>query len=373
MPQIFALFEPSCPIYHPQLKQKEMQSWKLKLEQSKDSLCLKSLKSQERIEEKNEDYLQWMRKTKNAKQNPHPLPKNPKIEDKSLLVGSVDQVIVKKFNVEITRKTLSLLSGSNKLNDEIINFFFNLLQEKSKKNLEFKIQYFNSFFYEKLSKLHSGYNYSAVERWTKNDKIFENSKILIPIHLPNHWTLAVVNFISQKIIYYDSLAVQNATQAETIQKNLFQYLKDEFFFRKTALIHKISKLQDDIPSLRIRKPLLQDFLKEVLPKYLIEDLQWEECNIEIELRNRENDLPKQQFELQCLNKNKFVLNKFTFETKKNSEIPQQTNGFDCGVFVCQFAVHLSTKLDVKHDSFSQSDIKYFREMMLHQIANGELD
>jgi sentrin-specific protease 1 len=50
-------------------------------------------------------------------------------------------------------------------------------------------------------------------------------------------------------------------------------------------------------------------------------------------------------------------------------IPCQQNGFDCGVFTCIFAEHVSKEAVFE---FSQKEMVYFRQRMVHEILNGEL-
>jgi sentrin-specific protease 1 len=49
--------------------------------------------------------------------------------------------------------------------------------------------------------------------------------------------------------------------------------------------------------------------------------------------------------------------------------PRQHNGYDCGVFICQFAEYASRQ--AKFD-FSQADIKEFREQMVFEIIEKRL-
>ncbi|KAL0209622.1 hypothetical protein RCL1_008460 [Eukaryota sp. TZLM3-RCL] len=108
-----------------------------------------------------------------------------------------------QFNLEITANDLSTLKPRNWLNDEIINFYFQLIMDRSKRSSKLpKIHVMSTFFYPKISKK---YSYSAVQRWTKKVNIFQCDKVLIPIHLGNHWTLCVINFQSNLIEYYDSM------------------------------------------------------------------------------------------------------------------------------------------------------------------------
>lgn len=49
--------------------------------------------------------------------------------------------------------------------------------------------------------------------------------------------------------------------------------------------------------------------------------------------------------------------------------PDQSNGVDCGIFLCQYAEHLSrrAKLD-----FAQCGMVNYRKIMLYELMNGEL-
>lgn len=99
-----------------------------------------------------------------------------------------DQVFVSAFNTQITRRDLHTLHGLNWLNDEVINFYMNLICERSKE-ADFKRCYaFSTFFYPKLLK--EGYSQS-LKRWTRRVDLFSHDLVLIPIHLGLHWTLAV--------------------------------------------------------------------------------------------------------------------------------------------------------------------------------------
>ncbi|XP_046401958.1 uncharacterized protein LOC124167936 [Ischnura elegans] len=73
-----------------------------------------------------------------------------------------------------------------------------------------------------------------------------------------------------------------------------------------------------------------------------------------------------------------------WELKLIQDIPQQRNGYDCGVFACMFAEHLSRGLanGSKGSSkckrpyppfpFSQDNMPYFRKRMIYEILSGKL-
>ncbi|KAG8822627.1 Smt3-specific protease, partial [Serendipita sp. 399] len=51
--------------------------------------------------------------------------------------------------------------------------------------------------------------------------------------------------------------------------------------------------------------------------------------------------------------------------------PQQENGYDCGVFVCQTMENLSRGVSLPFD-FTQKNMAYLRRRMILEIANESL-
>ncbi|XP_059574154.1 sentrin-specific protease 1 isoform X2 [Alligator mississippiensis] len=138
--------------------------------------------------------------------------------------GNQDEVLSEAFRLTITRKDIQTLNHLNWLNDEIINFYMNLLMERSKEKGLPTVHAFNTFFFTKIKTA----GYQAVKRWTKKVDIFSVDILLVPIHLGVHWCLAVVDFRKKTITYYDSMGGRN-TEACSI---LLQYLKQESLDKK---------------------------------------------------------------------------------------------------------------------------------------------
>lgn len=137
--------------------------------------------------------------------------------------GSQDEVLSEGFRLTITRKDLQTLSNLNWLNDEVINFFMNLLVERSKQPNLPSAYTFNTFFFPKLRS--SGY--SAVRRWTKKVDIFSVDIILVPIHLGVHWCLSVIDFRKKSITYFDSMGGNNDEACRILVKYLKQESEDK--------------------------------------------------------------------------------------------------------------------------------------------------
>lgn len=73
---------------------------------------------------------------------------------------------------------------------QVVNFYFNLIQDRSGKDGLPPVYVFNTFYYPKIMKD----GHKGVRRWTKAVDIFSKDLILVPIHLGMHWCLAVSTY-----------------------------------------------------------------------------------------------------------------------------------------------------------------------------------
>lgn len=161
------------------------------------------------------------------------------IERYNLITGvrrNSNEVAVAKFNVELSYQVISVLKTGTWLNDEVINFFFNLLEERNNRirsegNRKIpKCGFMNSFFYTKLAD-GGNYNYKNVKRWTKKKKldIFDLDLFLFPVNLNNtHWCIGVLDFRNRQIQYYDSLGGSGGYFFDIMKR----YLEDEHLDKK---------------------------------------------------------------------------------------------------------------------------------------------
>ncbi|NWX20642.1 SENP2 protease, partial [Aegotheles bennettii] len=133
--------------------------------------------------------------------------------------GEADEVLSSAYKLRVTREDIGTLENFCWLNDEVINFYMNLLMERSKKEGYPSVHVFSTFFYPKLI---SG-GHKAVGRWTKAVDIFKQDLIFVPIHLSMHWTLGVIDVRRKSIRYLDSLGQKGNKICET----LFKYLQEE--------------------------------------------------------------------------------------------------------------------------------------------------
>ncbi|KTF75218.1 hypothetical protein cypCar_00023503 [Cyprinus carpio] len=202
-------------------------------------------------------------------------------------------VLCSAFKLRLTQRDLATLQEGSWLNDEVINFYMNLVMSRSEQEVGGrKVYSFSTFLFPKL---HIG-GHAAVRRWTKAVDLFLYDIILVPLHLGVHWSLAVVDFKFKSVQSYDSMGQRH----DDICNMILLYLKEEF---------KVKKGKD------------------------LDTLKW------------------------------------TLSSLRPSEIPQQKNGSDCGVFVCKYADYISRGRNL---TFRQNHMPYFRKAMIWEILNQKL-
>ncbi len=115
-------------------------------------------------------------------------------------------IVIEKFNYSITREKLSCLQSRTWLNDEVINFYTNILDEydEFRHGRNKKFCYFSTFFYGSLTESGS-LNFADADKHTRKVDLFRRSKLFIPINIGNyHWVLVVVSWPERHITFYDS-------------------------------------------------------------------------------------------------------------------------------------------------------------------------
>ena len=131
-------------------------------------------------------------------------------------LASRGEVLVDAHKIQIRVSDLNTLSGLNWLNDEIINFYMQMIVSRAAESQErLPATYaFTTFFYSTL--IDRGY--TAVRRWTKKVDLFSHAVLLVPVHLGMHWCLAAVDLDRKKITYYDSMGGNNKVRVDPIIK-----------------------------------------------------------------------------------------------------------------------------------------------------------
>ncbi|XP_054001163.1 sentrin-specific protease 1-like [Hylaeus anthracinus] len=135
-----------------------------------------------------------------------------------------DEVLVEGFGLRITRKDIHTLADLNWLNDEVINFYMNLLIARSSNDKYPKVHAMNTFFYPKLV---TG-GHASLKRWTRKIDIFAQDLVVVPVHLGVHWCMSIIDFRDKSIRYYDSMCGSNSQCLSALR----QYLEDESLDKK---------------------------------------------------------------------------------------------------------------------------------------------
>lgn len=218
------------------------------------------------------------------------------------------------YGIMMTVETFKRLKDGNWLNDDVINFYMNMLQDRNNewygkaKGLVQSVQkdwFLCTYFFQKLLqqnhkdvRIRNKYDFENVKSWTKSDNPFHKSKLFFPInHNNSHWTLLVVFIDKKEIRYYNSLN----SGGLAFMKHIFHWLQD-------VVVH-----------LKLK-------------------------NIEV----NESDW-------------KFI------DTDDNQDVPKQTNGFDCGMFVINYADYLTDELPLQ---FNQNNIQESRLRVGHYVVDG---
>lgn len=128
---------------------------------------------------------------------------------------------IEKFKIPISTPDLLRMRPDTWLNDEVINFYLNMIVERSKKahpSEPQKILAHNTFFFPKLE---AG-GHKAVARWAKRlgvsgEGLLKLDYMFVPVHVARtHWCLAVANFKLKRFEYYDSLGGNFTPQRRSV-------------------------------------------------------------------------------------------------------------------------------------------------------------
>ncbi|OQV20328.1 Sentrin-specific protease [Hypsibius exemplaris] len=144
--------------------------------------------------------------------------------DKALGPGKPEDVLSDAFKITIRRKDMLTLKGLAWLNDEVANFFLEMIVERSSRIAALpKVYSFNTFFYPQL--MNKGFQ--SLKRWTRKVDIFGFDMIIVPVHMHSHWCLAVISLKEKNIKYYDSLGHDNLQCFALLRGYLEEESKDK--------------------------------------------------------------------------------------------------------------------------------------------------
>jgi len=149
-------------------------------------------------------------------------------------VSTLQTVKVACAGITLRNEDLRTLVGRRWLNDEIINSFVSLINERNKDHFKehstphAKMEYEGSNSDEKCGE--NGYDYSGVRRWLKKSKfgIKDLDLIMCPVNLDNiHWVLAAIDVRAKEFLYLDSMGGSNSNVLEILRRWYADELKDK--------------------------------------------------------------------------------------------------------------------------------------------------
>ncbi|XP_017157101.1 sentrin-specific protease 1-like [Drosophila miranda] len=152
-------------------------------------------------------------------------------ELQDIVTGPGNAPLISKYSLTITKKDIRTLTDLSWLNDTVINFYMNLLIERSQQKEEIlpSVYSMSTLFLDCIFR----YGLDAVKRWTRKIDVFRKDIILVPVHCNgNHWCMAIIHFQNRTIFYYDSLGnpndivldvLKNYIIAESLDKRKVQY------------------------------------------------------------------------------------------------------------------------------------------------------
>lgn len=151
----------------------------------------------------------------------------------------LSSIIVSSFQIDISSRDLQTLREGHWLNDNILDFYFNLITVANASVFCWTTHFFSTL---KLR------GYQGVARWAKRRKVdlTEKKLIFVPINiLSTHWALAVVDNVAKDFRYYDSLSSGGNLQALRIIKS---YMIEEGKKQNSPISYETYKMNHNMPS-----------------------------------------------------------------------------------------------------------------------------
>ena len=123
-----------------------------------------------------------------------------------------DDVVIdnQKANYKVTKGSLKRLEPGKWLNDEIINGYISLINEREKEFNTGSIFCFNTYFYTMIENMlqRDDYDYRKLERVLTRKKVnLKNYKmVMVPINIEKfHWFLICADLVDEKFYVIDSM------------------------------------------------------------------------------------------------------------------------------------------------------------------------
>ena len=136
--------------------------------------------------------------------------------------------VISKHGFGLTRRDYRSLSGTNYLNDRIIDQYLKHIAERNQADPDLpKVYASTTFLYTKLDLRGMDQGMKETSDWFKED-LREKQLIFFPIHKLHHWSLIVVDTATKVINYLDSLEGSRATSSapRTMKSFIERYYRE---------------------------------------------------------------------------------------------------------------------------------------------------
>ena len=125
----------------------------------------------------------------------------------------LNRQVVSGFSIDITVRDIKTLSEACWLNDNVIDFYLNLVTSRSSNIFCWTTHFFSAL---------KDKGYEGVARWAKRKKVnlLEKDLVIVPINIMRtHWALSVIDNKAKLIAYYDSLSSRGNQRAIDLIKD----------------------------------------------------------------------------------------------------------------------------------------------------------
>jgi hypothetical protein len=134
-------------------------------------------------------------------------------DDDEIIIERSAQILSNLFGVDLIKDDLDTLDNDyTYLSSNIVEFYLKMIEYKANNdNLTFYLYVYPIDFYASLkygygSKISDGSN-GLITQMSVN--LFDYKLVIVPIQKSEHWSLAMIDFIKQKITYFDSLLIND--------------------------------------------------------------------------------------------------------------------------------------------------------------------
>jgi len=138
----------------------------------------------------------------------------------SRTIAELEAVITVHNGLELRVEDYRTLMAGRWLNDSIIHSYLTLLSKDHNSLKERSVHNIDPILFEKISSLGAQSIFTQNQR---NDNILNYRLIIVPIHKPNHWCIAIINTIERRVTYYDSLNSKQEGTFDVIRSLLYEY------------------------------------------------------------------------------------------------------------------------------------------------------